>query len=368
MSVFDVLLEKELAIKAFDYPEESGQLERGGTATERILNFGTSRHPGTGNALTHGLDLNTLTAEDAAILLKPEYLEHAWKSGDPIERRDRLIAIINRNEASLDSKGDGAEEGKGGVGYNLMFKRGPAEHHDQRRIMTPQGEKLVDEPHESHTSSWKDYKQGKVRDREIIVLDLDPFRKVLGQLDAADEDYTFKNLTDDYLRNAGDTGEAIPINPDDIMYGEPAAHENPEFVDEQPIEPAEIDAAKAKEVPPEPAVDVKFEPETDIATGEVGSEFKPTPMVTAKERPDIDIEPTFTTKKEPKPKKIELAPDLEKAIDRRVKQEVEKEIEEIPEEPELETAIDQRIEPDMDEEPEKIEESINRALSEAGLL
>lgn len=352
MTNFDVLLEKELAVKAFDYPEEDGELERGSSSTERILNFGTARHPNTGNMLTYGLDLNTLTPEDASILMNPEYLEYAWKSNDPIQRRDRLIEIINRKEdKSLEPK-DVGEEPSGTKGYRLVFKRGPAEYREKRRITTPEGEKLVPEPHMSSTSSWKSFMADKIKDREMILLDVNPFRKILDKLEDHDDEYTFKNLTDDYLRQASETGEAPEIEPEDIKYEDPEDYVDPDIVDTEPIKPSEIDKAKAKEIE-EPEVDVKFEPDTDIDTGEVETEFEP----------EIEIEPKI----EPEEPEVELEPDIEKAIEKRVRDEVENEIKdkideiEEPEEPE-----EEEPEPELEETAE-IEESINKALLDAGL-
>jgi hypothetical protein len=366
---FDLLLEQELAVKAFDYPEETGLLKRGSGATERILNFGTQRHPNTGNVLTYGLDLNTLTAEDAAILLNPEYLTYAWKSKDPIQRRNRLIHIINQNERRLSPKGDGAEEGTGTIGYKLIFKRGPPEHHDKRRLSTPTGNMDVEEPHSSRTSSWKSYDRGKMRDREIIMLDLEPFMNVLNKLHGADKDYTFKNLSDDYLRKASETGKADPIKPDDIIYDEPEEFAKPEIVDTTPVKPAEIDKAKAKEVV-EPEVKAEFEPETKLATKEVETEFEPEPRVAVKAKPEVKVEPKLEppeVKVEPEVKPRPKPEPIEKAIDRRVRREVEapRPEPEIEPEPELGRAIDRKI--TREPEPEEIEDNIDVALEEAGL-
>jgi len=381
---FDLILEKSLAIKAFDYPEEDGLLKRGSKATERVLNFGTSTHPGTGNRLTYGLDLDTLTAEDASILLDPEYLAHAWAVSDPIQRRDRLINIINRNEGPLTPKG-GVEEGHDSTGYRLVFKRGPSEHHDKRKIMTPEGEKTVDEPHESASSSWKSYKADKIKSREMIMLDLEPFQQVLNQLDDAGKDYTFKDLSDDYLRKTGETGEAKPIEPEDIVYDEPEEFVKPEIVDDEPITPSEIDAADAKEIE-EPEVKSEFEPEAPEPTPEaelpkkpeVKPEIIPPKLKPTRPEPRLEL-PKPEVEIEPEPEKIEepeiskLEPDIEKAIDRNLGQPKAK-----PEESDFDQNLDKSgAKKSIDDMPgtEKaartkldIGESILRSLASSGLM
>lgn len=365
MDIFKTILENELAVRTFDYPEDEGEAApHRQNASERILHFGTSRHPGTGNMLVYGIDLNTLSPEDISILMNPEYLDYAWEVKDPIKRRDRLINIINREEGNLEPKG-GAEEVDGGPGYKLVFGRGPAEYHEKRKVMTSTGEETIDDPHFSRTSSWKSYYLGDVDAREIIMLDLKDFRKVLNKLDEVEDDYTFANLNDNYLRSVSETDEAKSISGDDITHEEVPDEIDPDFVDEEPIEPDDIEKADAKEVEPEVDVDVKFEPD-DLETGKVETDFEPEPEVTARERPDIDEKPKFEKPK--KAEKTKLTPDIEKAIDKRIEQEIEKLKEPEPvEEPEEES----------EEEPEPVEEglkpvdpiieSVTSAWKEAGL-
>jgi len=362
MNEFGLLLEKELAVRTFDYPEDDGTLEHGSTATERILSFGTQPYAGAEKTtnLLHAIDLNTLTPQDIAILTKPEYLTYAWESDNPRERRDRLEKIIN------------AKEG-GDRGHELIYGSGPAEMRKEKKIDQEGDEYLTDYERPVKTSSYKTYDAGQVDGREFIVFDLDPFRKVLGRLNQADDEYTFENLSDDYLRQVSETGEAAPIRPDDILYGEPEDHEKPtlEPVVEPEITPKEIEKAPETKEVPEPEIEPKFEPDTDIETGKIDSKFEP----------EVEIEPRIEPEPEkpPQPKKIELEPDIEKAISRRVETEIDKkmqdkEIEEFEkerEEPEIETAIEREIEKEEElEEPETedIEESINRALGQAKLI
>lgn len=366
MSEFGLLLEKELAIKTFDYPEDGTRRE----STKRILNFGVEPYDGEEGKtnLLHAIDLNTLTPEDIAILINPKYLEYAWEGRNPRERRDRLESIINKDLG-------------GNRGHQLIYGSGPAEMRRESKIDQDGDGYLTDQERPVKTSSYKTFNANKVDDKEYIIFDLNRFKNVLGQLDKADEDYTFENLSDDYLRNASESEEPVPIDPHDILYGEPEDNVDPDFVDERPIEPKEIEKAAEKadvEVEPEPEVDISFEPD-DVERDEVDSKFEPpSPTISIKQKPDIEVEPELgPEKKLPKPKKIELAPDIEKAIDQRVKKEVEKEVEK----EKIETAIDDRVEePEEPEESEPapeispktkekadIENNIDKALAEVGL-
>jgi len=362
MNGFDLLLEKELAVKSFDYPEDDGTIASRSTGSERILNFGVEPYHGEEGKtdLLHAIDLNTLTSEDIATLTNPKYLEFAWESDNPRERRDRLENIINKDLG-------------GARGHKLIYGSGPEEMRKEKRMDQEGDGYLTDHERPVKTSSYKTFDASKVNDREYIIFDLDRFKNVLGQMHESDEDYTFENLSDDYLRNASEADESVPIRPNDILYGEPEDHVEPDFIDEVPIEPQEVDKAKATEKP-EVEVDSEFEPD-DLDTGKVDTKLEPPPPpVIAREKPDIEVKPELGPEKKPaKPKKIELAPDIGKAIDQRVKTEVEKEVEKIEPEPEeIETAIDREIEsaeePEIEVEETDIEESINRALGGAGLI
>jgi hypothetical protein len=366
-----------VGIKAFDYP---GDDNKGGDATERVLVFGTQKHPGTGNNLTYGIDLNTLTASDLEILMNPDYLEYAWESKDPIERRDRLIKIINANESTLDPRTDGAEREEGSVGYRLIFKRGPAEHHERREVDTATGPKMVDDSHFSGTSSWKSYLATNINNREMILVNVDQFRDVLKKLDEVDEDYTIADLSDDYMRDLSENGVARPIEPDDITIEEPEDDVDPEFVDDTPIGPDEIDDAEAQEIKPEVEIDAEFEDEPeDVIDVEEEPEIE---VDSSLEEPELIKEPETEPKPEPveieEPKEpVKLTPDIEKAIGDRVRSEIEKqEIEpEKSDVDELLDNIDDNI-PDELDEPDELEDeevfesigrSIDKALFEAGL-
>ena len=357
MSQFNVMLEKALAIKTFDYPNTNGKLNRNPINAERILHFGTARHPTTGNMLTYGIDLNTLTPDDLAILMKPEYLAYAWQVSNPIKRRDRLINIINKNERKLKAKTGIGEEGFGDIGHRLVFKRGPAEYHEKRKILTPTGEKLEDDPHYNRTSSWKSFYANDVKNREMILLDLNSFHNTLKQLNKLGPDYTFNNLSDDYLRKASESGKSEPIDPDDIIYDKSEEEENvkPELVDEEPIDMDEVEETEATEVELEPDIDVKIEPETDIETGKIETKFEP--EIKAQEpktkmpQPKIDYETKKTKGFKPK-LNLSIEP-LEKSIDKRLK-----EIEQLPEEPLKKKEPEGELPKEPEKELEELEEEL----------
>lgn len=371
---FKTILEQELGIRTFEYPEDEGHALN---VTDRILHFGTAQHPTSGNRLVYGLDLNALTADDLAILMKPEYLKYAWEAkGNPRRMRDRLIRIINQKEGPLPPKG-GAEEPSGGPGYRLVYGRGPAEYHAEKK--TDFG--YIEAPHFSRTSAWKTYYPGQIDSKEIMVLDLDDFRNVLHGLHEAGDEYTIANLSDDYLRTVSETGESQPIKPEDIVYDEPEDHIDPDFVDEKPIEPDEIDKAKAKEVE-EPEVDVEFEPEPEdrIEKGQIETEFEPEVEVDVKEKPDIDVdvdeEPDIEVEAEfePEEPKTDLEPDISKAIDKRIRAEREKEMErEVEREKEIEDEAEVELEDEVgeaEEEPEEttdMEDEIESVMNRVGL-
>ena len=69
--------------------------------------------------------------------------------------------------------------------------------------------------------------------------------------------------------------EIVPIEPNDILYGEPEPDVDSEFDDETPIEPQDIEQADAEEVPEEPEfeVDSEFEIDADIDTGAIDSKL-----------------------------------------------------------------------------------------------
>ncbi|MHA1372229.1 MAG: hypothetical protein ACTSRA_21220, partial [Promethearchaeota archaeon] len=157
MSEFNLILEKELAVKSFDYPEEDGTVGHGPTATDRILSFGTEPYRGEeGNTnLLHAIDLNTLKSDDIAILTNPKYLDFAWKSDDPRERRDRLEAVINKDLGS-------------NRGHELIYGSGPSEMRKETRVDQEGDQYLTDHERPVKTSSYKTFNADKVNDREYI--------------------------------------------------------------------------------------------------------------------------------------------------------------------------------------------------------